>query len=295
MGKFYTIFLLVVMHIPALAQKEDTTGINSKRLRLVLIGAGAGYGISLIALNNAWYKDQDRSDFHFFNDCGQWNQIDKLGHFYNAYQISRIGKQMFLWTNMPEKKSAIWGAVMSQAMMIPIEILDGFSSEYGFSWCDIFANMAGAGLFLTQELIWQKQLVKSKLSFHTTPYAEKRPEVLGETYLEQLLKDYNGHTFWLSFDMHGILKKENNFPKWLNPTLGYGADGMVYGRESENNMHGYESYRQYFLSIDFDLSYINTKKKGIRTLLFFVDMIKIPAPALEFNKKHGAKLHWIYF
>jgi uncharacterized protein YfiM (DUF2279 family) len=289
------VVLLGVLQLQAFAQEEDTVGINKKRLRTVLIGTGTAYGVSLIALNNAWYSDHERDEFHFFNDCGQWNQIDKLGHFYNAYQISRIGKQMFLWTNMPEKKSAIWGAVMSQAMMLPIEILDGFSSEYGFSWCDVFANLAGAGFFLSQELLWQRQLIKTKLSFHTTPYAEERPEVLGETFLQQLLKDYNGHTFWLSFDMHGMLRKNNGFPKWLNPTLGYGADGMVYGTESENNIYGYESNRQYFLSLDFDLSYINTKKKGVRTLLFFVDMIKLPAPTLEFNSNDGMIFHWLYF
>ncbi len=295
MKKFLTSIIIVLVHVHGFGQSQDSAGINNKRLRLVLIGAGSAYGISLLALSQAWYGDQDRTDFHFFNDCAQWNQIDKLGHFYNAYQISRVGKQMFLWTNIPEKKAAIWGAVMSQAMMLPIEILDGFSSEFGFSWCDVAANMVGAGLFLSQELLWQKQLFKAKLSFHTTQYAALRPEVLGKNYLEQLLKDYNGHTFWLSADMHGLLRKDNKFPKWLNPAFGYGAYEMVHGREPENNLNGFYSYRQYFLSVDFDLSYINTRRKGIRTLLFFADMIKIPAPAVEFNSREGTKFHWIYF
>ena len=81
----------------------------------------------------------------------------------------------------------------------------------------------------------------------------------------------------------------------MNPAFGYGAYEMVHGREPENNLNGFYSYRQYFLSVDFDLSYINTRKKGIRTLLFFADMIKIPAPALEFNSREGAIFHWIYF
>jgi hypothetical protein len=279
----------------SIAQQVDTSSINKKRLRTVLIGSGAVYGLSLVALSQAWYKDQDRSGFHFFNDCAQWNQIDKIGHLYSAYHVSRIGKEMFLWTNMPEKKAAIWGTVLSQAVMIPIEIMDGFSEDFGFSWCDIAANMLGGGMFLSQELIWGKQYFKPKLSFTRTPYAPLRPEVLGDGFLQEFLKDYNGQTYWLSVDLHGIMKSNNGFPKWLNPTFGYGADGMVYGTEEENNENGFVSNRQFFFSIDFDLSYIQTNKKGVKVLLFFADMIKLPAPTLEYNKNDGIIFHPLYF
>ncbi len=277
-------------------QQIDTTTINKKRLKIVLVSTGVAYTAGMVALSQAWYKNQSGDGgFNFFNDNAQWNYIDKFGHMYSAYQISRTGSEMFQWTNMSHRKSAIWGSVLSQALLIPIEIMDGFSEDYGFSWGDILANMTGAGLFLSQELIWQKQFVKMKFSFHTTPYAPLRPEVLGNGIPEEILKDYNGQTYWFSFDIYNILPKDNKFPKWINIALGYGADGMVYGRESDNQEHGYESYRQYYFSIDWDLSHIHTNKKGIKILLFIADMIKLPAPALEFNAKQGINFHFIYF
>jgi hypothetical protein len=35
---------------------------------------------SFIALNQAWYADYPKQDFHFFNDWKEWQQMDKSGH-----------------------------------------------------------------------------------------------------------------------------------------------------------------------------------------------------------------------
>lgn len=290
-----TLFVLFPGSQAYCAASNDSTQINKKRLNTVLIGTGAAYGAALIVLNEVWYKEQGKTDFHFFNDNSQWNQIDKIGHFYSAYQLSRIGKQLFLWTNMSEKKSAIWGSVMSQAIMIPIEVMDGYSVEYGFSWGDIAANLLGSGFFLSQELLWKELKIKTKFSFHRTEYAKLRPEVLGDGFFEEVLKDYNGQTYWLSFDIYALGNYNRKIPRWLNIAIGYGAEGMVYGREEENTANGYNSYRQYFIGIDFDLSHIQSRKKAVKALLFVADMIKFPAPTLEFNSKNGVNFHWLYY
>lgn len=289
-----SLHLVLVCAMAHGAESNDSTQLNNKRLNTVLVGTGVAYAGALIVLNEAWYKEQGKTDFHFFNDNSQWNQVDKAGHFYSAYQLSKIGKQLFLWTNMSEKKSAIWGSVMSQAIMIPIEIMDGYAVEYGFSWGDIAANLLGSGFFLSQELIWKDQKIKTKFSYHRTEYANLRPEVLGDGFFEELLKDYNGQTYWLSFDIYALGNYNRKIPSWLNIALGYGAEGMVYGREDENIANGYNSYRQYFVGIDFDLSHIKSRKKVVKTLLFVADMIKFPAPTLEFNK-NGVNFHWLYF
>ncbi|MDZ7608112.1 MAG: DUF2279 domain-containing protein [Cyclobacteriaceae bacterium] len=273
---------------------SDSSGIDKKRLGIVLVGTGVAYGVSLAALSQAWYTNRGTS-FHFFNDNSEWNQVDKAGHFYSAYQLSRVGNELFLWTNMSEKKSAIWGSVMSQAFMVTIDIFDGFSDEYGFSWGDISANLLGSGLFLSQELLFKEQKIKVKYSFHFTEYAAMRPELLGSTPMEEILKDYNGHTYWLSFDVYSIFNKSPIIPKWLNLAVGYGAEGMVYGHEYENNANGYQSYRQFYLALDPDLSYIRTRSKLLKSLLFFADMIHIPAPTLEYNSQEGFMYHWFYF
>jgi hypothetical protein len=88
--------------------------------------------------------------------------------------------------------------------------------------------------------------------------------------------------------------KFTNFPKWLNIAFGYGANEMIYARDSQNHAANYYPYRQYYLAIDFDLSAIKTRSKLIKTLLFVASAIKLPSPAVEFSKR-GSKFHPFYF
>ncbi|HZB11587.1 MAG TPA: DUF2279 domain-containing protein, partial [Chryseolinea sp.] len=72
-------------------------------------------------------------------------------------------------------------------------------------------------------------------------------------------------------------------------------EGMIYARDYQNAEAGYaEPYRQYYLSIDFDLRAIRSRSKAVNTLLFFANMIKIPAPTVEFSKD-GVKFKALYF
>jgi hypothetical protein len=117
-----------------------------------------------------------------------------------------------------------------------------------------------------------------------------RPDVLGEG-MERIVKDYNGQTYWLSVDTDKFL----HFPKWLNFAVGYGANGMIYARDSQHIANGLTlPQRQYFLSIDIDPSAIRTRSKVVKTIIFFVSMIKLPSPTLEFSR-NKFKAHAFYF
>lgn len=148
-------------------------------------------------------------------------------------------------------------------------------------------------MFYFQQKAWGEQLIKLKYNFKTTAFADIRPNTLGKSLPKQMLKDYNGQTYWLSFDIH-TFAKESNWPKWLNLGLGYGADGMVISRDSENELAGFNNYRQLYLGLDFDLSYIKTSSRFLKTVLFLADMIRLPAPALELSrgKVKGYLLHY---
>jgi hypothetical protein len=142
----------------------------------------------------------------------------------------------------------------------------------------------GSGFYLSQSLIWDEVRLQPKFSFHQTEYPSLRSDdVLGDGASE-LFKDYNGQTYWLSINLDKFFR----FPKWLNLAVGYGADGMVYARDEDNEAAGYDAYRQFYLGIDFDLSHISTKSKAFNTLLYVVNMIRLPAPAIEFSEKGTA-------
>ena len=85
------------------------------------------------------------------------------------------------------------------------------------------------------------------------------------------------------------------FPRWLNLAAGYGAEGMIYARDYQNVEAGFpKPHRQYYFSIDFDLTAIKSRSKLLRTLLFVANIIKLPAPALEISKD-GVKFKPLYF
>ena len=183
------------------------------------------------------------------------------------------------------------------AFLTGVEILDGYSKEWGFSVGDFVANTTGTGLLIGQELLWNEQRINLKYSFHTTKYANIRPEILGENFLQQSIKDYNGQTYWLSANLWSFNKK-SKIPKWLNIAVGYGGEGMLSGnRGTFTDVDNFkdERYRQFYLSFDVDLTKIKTRSKLLKTMFSAINFIKIPAPTVEFNTNDKFKFHFIYF
>jgi hypothetical protein len=92
--------------------------------------------------------------------------------------------------------------------------------------------------------------------------------------------------------------KDTKIPKWLNIAVGYGADGMLTGNNEPIDMNLFPNQnriRQYYLSLDIDLSRIQTKSRLLSSIFEVINFIKIPAPTLEINDKGRVKFHPIYF
>ena len=142
--------------------------------------------------------------------------------------------------------------------------------------------------------------MKLKFSYTSSAYAQYRPETLGSTGLESVLKDYNGQTIWLSINPSSFSHKKDPFLPWLNVALGYGANGMLGGdsnpafNQAGDALPEMERYRQYYLSLDIDLSRIKTENHFLKTVFSVVGFIKIPAPALEFSRDK-LTWHWLHF
>jgi len=271
------------------------------------VGGGSAlvYGGSFIFLNEAWYKGYPRSSFHSFDDSGEWLQVDKIGHAWTAYHTSRVNTALWQWAGVDEQKSVLLGTGTSLLYMLSIEYLDGRSAEWGWSWPDAAADIFGAGLFASQQLAWKDQKISIKFSSHRKTYTslslEQRADVLfGKSLQERLLKDYNAQAYWLSFNSSLFSYK---LPSWLNIAVGYGAGGMFGGYENlardknENvifDRRDIKRYRQWYLSPDIDLTKIKTKSKFLRTAFSVLNVLKIPAPALELSNGK-LKGRWVVF
>ncbi|MFW5706422.1 MAG: DUF2279 domain-containing protein [Bacteroidota bacterium] len=270
------------------------------RLHLVTTAHVIGYTGTLLMLNELWYKDHPRSSFHFFNDSGHWKQMDKAGHTVTAFHFSKLSYRTFRWAGLDNKQATLWGSISGSAFLTTIELLDGFSREWGASWADIGANTFGALSFMMQQYWWQEQKILWKYSFSPSNLSQYRPGLLGSTFAENLIKDYNGQTFWLSFNLRSLLGAKNSLPPWLNVALGYGAMGMLGSSQNPASHNGrplpvHNRYRQFYLAPDIDFSRIPTRSPTLQQILTTLNFIKFPAPALEYNSEHGWVLHWVFF
>ncbi len=276
---------------------KPSDSLNIKRQNTVIISEAVLATGTLIALNQAWYAEYPKSDFHFINDNAEWLQMDKAGHVFSSYHLGRFGAEMLQWSGANKKNQLLYGAGLGFAFLTAVEVLDGYSSEWGASLGDVVANASGTALYVSQEVIWKEQRITPKFSFHTTKYAGYRPEVLGSSFTEQILKDYNGQTYWLSINLHSFAKG-SKIPKWLNLALGYGADGMITGNKEDTPpilTSNPKRFRQFYLSLDVDLTKIKTKSHFLKTVFSVLNTVKIPAPTIEFVHLNDIKYHLIYF
>jgi hypothetical protein len=279
----------------AFLKPSDTLDIA--RRNAVIIEEAVLSTAVLVGLNQVWYADYPRSDFHTINDNAEWLQMDKAGHVFTCYHMGSFGKSALEWSGVSRKNQLIYGSSLGFAFMSAVEVMDGYSSNWGASLGDVAANAVGTALFVSQELVWKEQRIIPKFSFHTTPYASARPNVLGSSLSEQVLKDYNGQTYWLSANLHSFFKA-SKIPKWCNVAIGYGAEGMITGNEALVNtvfLPESERFRQFYLSFDVDLTKIETKSHVLKTLFYVLNTIKIPAPTFEINDRGGSKFHFLYF
>jgi len=292
---FTTSFLFAQNTFDSFFKPSDS--LNKKRLNTTIISETIIGTATLVGLNQLWYADYPKSDFHFINDNAEWLQMDKAGHVFSAYHLGSFGANALKWSGCDRKMQLLYGATLGLTFLTTVEVFDGYSSQWGASLGDVAANVSGTALFVSQELLWKEQRIVPKFSFHTTPYASARPNVLGSSLSEQILKDYNGQTYWLSVNIHSFFK-QSKLPKWLNIAVGYGAEGMITGNEGLVNtvfLPESDRYRQFYLSFDVDLTKIKTKSNFIKTLFLVFNTIKIPAPAIEIKGSGGMQWHYLYF
>ncbi len=282
--------------------QTDTTFSNkkNKNFKYVIAGNAIAYTGSMVGFYSLWYKNYPQSSFHFFNDNNEWLGMDKVGHAASVFYISKWNTQLYKATGMKNKNAVWWGCGSTLLFFTTIEVMDGFSSQWGFSNGDMVANVAGASALALQQYFWNDSRINFKFSFSQSPYASCNKSLLGANFPEQIFKDYNGQTYWASANMKSIFFASKKFPAWFNIAVGYGATGMLSARNIATtnnpvtcNVNGITRQRMFYISPDIDLNKIPTKSKALKTIFNVLSFIKIPAPTIEVGKR--IKMFPIYF
>lgn len=293
---------------PDTSYLSNPNRFSTKKILLVSSIHASAYIGSLLILNEAWYKNYPKRGLTSFDDHKEWLQMDKIGHGWSAYNLSRGSTEAWKWAGLSDKKAAIIGSTSGFIFLTVIELLDARSTRWGWSWSDIAANTLGTGLYLSQQLAWNEQRIQFKFSFHRKNYVEpilnERTDLLfGKSWYERMLKDYNGQTYWMSLNLNSFFK-EAKIPSWLNLAVGYGAGGMYggfdnIGRDGSGNINfdrrDIPRVREFYISPDIDLTKIRTNKKWLRTVFLMLNAFKFPAPAIKINSKGVVHAYPFYF
>lgn len=252
----------------------------------VSTGIATVWAGSMIGLSQVWYKDIPKSKFHSFDDANEWMQMDKAGHFYAAYKINQLTSDLFTWSGVSKKKALWIGTGVGLGYQTTFEIFDGYSQEWGFSWSDMAANTLGSFSYLGQQLLWDEERIIPKFSTYPTEFASVRPSVLGSTFGESFLKDYNGQSYWLSFSP-GTFFKNSRIPKWACISVGYSVHEKLVGDQDQytdpSTGLNYSAKREIKLSLDIDFSKLPIKKPWLKAVVKQFNYLKIPFPTVIYR------------
>lgn len=258
-----------------------TRSTNLKPLRLGVIIAGfvIGDAIGFSKIADMQYNTET-SSFHFHEfrrDIQEYKQMDKIGHFVEAYFISYLSSKIYRWSGFSAKKSILFGSLTGLLWMTQIEVTDGFFKAWGFSYIDYTMNILGAGYSALQQLYpEQLKAYRFKVSYWPSE-AYKNKEY--STVSQSMLDDYEGFTWWFAVNLHDAMPKrwQNSYPKWLAPwglSVGYGVQNIA--------KDIFSGQREIFIGLDFDITKIPTGDSGV--LKFTKDMLNfvhLPLPAVR--------------
>jgi len=156
------IFVSVSLFLALYANAQGTDSLHVRKVvtHTTLSSSAAG---SIVALNQVWYAPYATGKFHFFNDSEQWMQMDKFGHAFTGYLITNELNRVHHWA--AGKRQPWVGALYAISYLSALEIMDGFSSGWGFSGSDMLANGVGVGLAFSQDHFFNRQVILPKFSF----------------------------------------------------------------------------------------------------------------------------------
>ena len=272
-------------------QKEREQGFlptsenfNKARFNSVIICEAGIATLATIGLQYLWYKKFSKSKFHLFNDNNEWLNMDKAGHATSAYNISAIQYNLMRWSGVKKSSSIFIAGGSALAYMSLIEIFDGFSAKWGFSKGDMLSNIAGAGMYVAEQAVWDQQKIQLRFSYHSSVYAKYNRAELGKNLPQKILKDYNGQRYWLSFNIASFFAAAN-IPEWVNTDIGYGAEGMTGAVVNPYFADGkvipsFTRQRKLFFGITGSFA-----KRNSTPYASWLNIIRIPSPVLEWKLK----------
>ncbi len=258
-------------------QEPDTTQSLLSRKTLITTAIVAHTAFTFVLEYQWWWQDNYHK-FGFVRE-GFWHDyslgVDKLGHFFTHYVYFHALYNILGWGGYDES-TVLWASTMIPALYgLSLEIGDGYSS-YLFSPEDLTADFLGIGYGFLQVKYPFLNNFKVKWSYY--------PAAHNNTFDHPFSEDYDGHIYWISFNVHNLLPESARgyWPKLLNIAVGYGGKNIWTGATGP-------AFRKLAISLDYNLMTIPLDGDTWDRIKYVVDLFHLPAPGVRIIQNEPAE------
>jgi uncharacterized protein YfiM (DUF2279 family) len=138
---------------------------------------------------------------------------------YTSYALSHGFSTVYRAWDYPPEKVAAMGALSSFTIQGMMELMDSFTSSYGFSYEDMVMNTAGVllGYAFDRNPDWQR-----KIDFRL----DYKPS-LGKNFESDVFTDYESHKYLFALKGEGFDATRKTFLRYLELQAGYTAKGYA--------------------------------------------------------------------
>ena len=201
----------------------DSSSVQLPRLLLVGGVTAGGFIAGHVFLTNLWWKGE-KSGFHF-NWDDDWRYAlgaDKFGHAITPYIGTDIYRQALEWTGMGPEASVWWAGGFISLYTTYVEVRDGFSAEWGFSWGDFAANNLGVAWRVAEHYEPWLNNVRWKISYWPS-------QAFRDGAYSSIVDDYESTYHWASLNVDAVLPETWRpwWPDFVNLAVGHSVQGVV--------------------------------------------------------------------
>ncbi len=197
----------------------------------------------------------DNHDFWFGEE--RWFQgdtgaggADKIGHCFAHYAVSRMTYSFFSYTEQSRNTAVIYSGLTAALIGTMIEIGDGFTGRYGFSYEDLVVDYVGIIIAMISDRF---PIFDQFIGFTATYVPSKAFRRYGDgTYLD-FAGDYSGWKYMFNFKLGGFKYIGLDIPEFMRYVqfdIGY------YTRQYTDYDHengDYDARRHWFFGISVNM------------------------------------------
>ncbi len=263
--------LLVAMAAARPAPAQQCDGVRSERALAISGAYVAGEALAAAVHPSDWWLGPPRGFRLNWTNAGGSPAAgqDYLLHVTASYEASQAAALAWQWACAPPMTAAWLGAATAFAVGLPKKIVDGFH-DTGFETAKILANAVGSMLPVVHRRWPATRSVALKVWY--LPSSEFRHRVGSEP---NLLSDYAGQRYYLSFNPARGGAEIRWWPRWLGLAIGHSTPAWVTEVPARH---------EWYATLDLELRGLPVRTSWWPRVAAVLDQVHFPLPGLRLSR-----------